>query len=63
MGRAREKQKIHDLTVTTLRVEREKLDRFGEIAESQHRTVSQQLRHLIEQAIAEADREPEDVTA
>ena len=63
MGRAREKQKIHDLTVTTLRVEREKLDRFGEIAVSQHRTISQQLRHLIEQAIAEADREPEDVTA
>lgn len=63
MGRAKEKQKIHDLTVTTLRVDREKLDRFGEIAESQHRTISQQLRHLIEQAIAEADREPEDVSA
>lgn len=63
MGRAKEKQKIHDLTVTTLRVDREKLDRFGEIAESQHRTISQQLRHLIEQAIAEDDREPEDVSA
>ena len=57
MGSAREKQRVHDLTVTTLRVERTKLDRFGEIADAVHRTISQQLRHLIDQAIAEADRE------
>ena len=57
MGSAREKQRVHDLTVTTLRVERTKLDRFGEIADAEHRTISQQLRHLIDQAIAEADRE------
>lgn len=63
MGSAREKQRVHDLTVTTLRVERTKLDRFGEIADAEHRTISQQLRHLIDQAIADADREPEDVTA
>ena len=37
--------------------------RFKKIAEAHQRTFSQQLRHLIDQAIAEADREPEDVTA
>lgn len=37
--------------------------RLKKIAEAHQRTFSQQLRHLIDQAIAEADREPEDVTA
>lgn len=37
--------------------------RFVAVAEAQHRTITQQLRHLIEQAIAEADHDPEDVVA
>lgn len=44
-------------------IEAEKKVRFTEIAEASHRTITQQLRHLIDQAIAEADREPEDVSA
>lgn len=64
MGSAREQRpKIHDLTVTTLRVDRQKLDRLDEIAAAEHRTVSQQLRHLIDQAIAEADEDDGPVAA
>ena len=44
-------------------IEAEKKVRFIEVAEANHRTITQQLRHLIDEAIAEADREPEDVTA
>jgi hypothetical protein len=42
----------HQLNV---RVERETFDRFREVAAASHRTVSQELRHLMEQRIAEAD--------
>lgn len=55
MGSTKEKQKVHDMTVTTLRVDRAKLDRLGEIAAAEHRTISQHLRHLIDRAIDEAD--------
>lgn len=44
-------------------IEADKKARFVAVAEASHRTITQQLRHLIDQAIAEADREPEDVTA
>lgn len=44
-------------------IEADKKARFIEVAEANHRTITQQLRHLIDEAIAEADREPEDVTA
>ena len=44
-------------------IEAEQKVRFIEVAEANHRTITQQLRHLIAEAIAEADREPEDVTA
>ena len=48
------------MTVTTLRVEREKLDAFGRVAERQHRTIAQQFRHLIDKAIED---EPEEIGA
>ena len=49
------KQRIHDLAVTTLRVEQHKLDALARIAEAEHRTVSQQMRVLIDRALAEAE--------
>ncbi len=57
---AADKKKVHEMTVTTLRVEREKLDAFGRVAERQHRTIAQQFRHLIDKAIED---EPEEIGA
>ncbi len=45
----------HSLAVYTLRVERSDLDRLGEIAAAEHRTLVQKLRVMIEQEIAEHD--------
>lgn len=39
------------------RVERGTFDRFRAVAAADHRTVSQELRHLMEQRIADADLE------
>lgn len=44
-------------------IEADKKARFVEVAEASHRTVTQHLRHLIDQAIAEADREPDPTKA
>jgi hypothetical protein len=45
----------------TIRVDREQVDRFREVAEADHRTVSQELRRLIELRISES--EPEEKAA
>jgi hypothetical protein len=45
----------------TIRVDREQVDRFRVVAEADHRTVSQELRRLIELRIAES--EPEEKAA
>ena len=42
------------LAVTSIRIEREKLDAFREIAAAERRSVSQQLRWLIDQCIHQA---------
>ncbi len=39
--------------VFTLRIERDKLDRFREVVEREHRTVVQDLRHYIDRRLAE----------
>lgn len=44
-----------EIVVTSIRTTRAQLDRFREIAEGEHRTVSQELRHLIAERIAQAD--------
>lgn len=45
-----EKRTLH------VRVDPARLDRFREVVEADHRTVSQDLRHYIDLRIAEADR-------
>lgn len=47
--------KSNSSAVTTLRVDREKLDRFRQIAASEHRTVVQKFRVMIEEEIARHD--------
>lgn len=43
------------VAVYTLRVERDKLSRLREIAEGEHRSLSQELRHMIDARIALED--------
>jgi predicted DNA-binding protein len=43
------------IAVTSVRIEREKLDRFKQVADAHRRSVSQELRWLIDRAIEEAD--------
>ena len=50
------------IAVYTLRVDRAKLERIHEIAESEHRTLSQELRRMIDERIAQAG-EPEPMAA
>jgi len=44
-----------DLAVTSVRIEREKLDAFRRIADANRRSVSQELRWLIDRHIEDAD--------
>lgn len=46
-----------DLAVTSIRIERAKLERFKAVAAGQCRTVSQQLRWLIDQNIDQIEAE------
>lgn len=46
-----------DEAVYTLRIEREKLDRLRGIAESEHRTLVQKIRVMVEDEIAAHDTE------
>lgn len=41
--------------VYTLRIERNQLDRLHEIAKAEHRTLSQELRRMVEERIAAHD--------
>jgi len=50
------------LAVTSLRIEREKLDRYREIVAREHRTVVGDLRRYIDQRLA-ADREAREEAA
>lgn len=43
------------MRLLNFRVEAEKINRFREVAEANERTVSQELRHLMDQRIAQAD--------
>lgn len=43
------------MRLLNFRVEGVKLDRFREVAEADHRTVSQELRRLMDERIAQAD--------
>lgn len=42
------------MRLLNFRVEAEKINRFREVAEANERTVSQELRHLMDQHIAQA---------
>lgn len=44
-----------DLAVTSVKIERERLDRFKEVAAANRRSVSQELRWLIDRAIERHD--------
>lgn len=43
------------MRMLNFRVEAEQIDRFRAVAEANHRTVSQELRHLMEQRIADGE--------
>lgn len=45
------------LAVTSIRIERDQLDRFRRIAEANRRSVSQELRWVIDQRIREFEHE------
>lgn len=42
------------VAVTSVRIEQDKLDAFRKVAEAERRSVSQQLRYLIDRAIEDA---------
>ena len=44
-----------DYAVTSIKIERGQLDAFKKVARANHRSVSQELRRLIDQRIAEHD--------
>lgn len=44
-----------EIAVTSVRIERERLDAFKRVAEANRRSVSQELRWLIDQHIADAE--------
>lgn len=47
------------IRMLNVRISSDQVDRLRAVAESEHRTVSQELRRLIEQRIAEAESERE----
>lgn len=49
--------------VFTLRITRRKLDRFREIVEGEHRTVSQEFRRFVDERIADDEVETEEKAA
>lgn len=51
----RKAQEEGAMRMLNVRVEASLVDRFREVAEADHRTVSQELRRLMEQRIGEAD--------
>lgn len=57
MASATQRKSTPELITTSLRVEREKLDRFRLTAEANRRTVSQELRWLMDKAIEQHEQE------
>jgi predicted DNA-binding ribbon-helix-helix protein len=51
-----------DIAVTSVKIERQKLDALKKIAERDRRNVSQQIRWLIDRCVEE-DAEPEEIAA
>lgn len=47
----------NETAVFSLRIAREKLDRFREIVEAEHRTMNQEFRRYVDERIAESDAE------
>lgn len=57
MGSATTPPSRADLAVTSVRIERERLDAFREVAAANRRSVSQEIRWLIDQHIENHERE------
>lgn len=55
MSRGADTKPEVEIVRPTFAIAKSKLDRFREIAESEHRTVSSELRRLIDERIAEAE--------
>ena len=53
MGTQRNAQSAEEQVITTVRLSRETWERFGQIAEANYRTASQELRRLVEQHVAD----------
>jgi hypothetical protein len=51
----RKAQEEGAMRLLNFRIEAEKIDRFREVAEADHRTVSQELRRLIDLRISESE--------
>jgi hypothetical protein len=47
---------VTEIAVTSVRIERERLDAFKRVAEANRRSVSQELRWLIDRHVAEHDK-------
>lgn len=50
---------VPEIAVTSVKIEREKLDALKEVAAAERRNVSQQIRFLIDRCIEDAERETE----
>lgn len=57
MGTSSTANKCPAIAVTSIRIERERLDAFKAVAEANRRSVSQEMRWLIDRHIAEAKAE------
>jgi hypothetical protein len=52
---------VPDVAVTSVRIERDKLEALKQVAAAERRSVSQQLRWLIDRCLEEAERNEEPV--
>jgi len=52
-----------DIAVTSVKIERAKLDALRKIAERDRRNVSQQIRWLIDRCVEDEAAEPEEIAA
>lgn len=60
---AKRKPQSSKMRMLNVRIDREQVDRLREVAEAEHRTVSQELRRMIEQRITAAAEPPEQEAA
>lgn len=56
-GRQHDTKATAPMVVTTLRVPKQKMDRFREVAALGHRTAAQEMRVLIDERIAEHEQQ------